>query len=388
MEASQRIRRQVATRSEILLLQAALLEGPAAAEAAQKWLADVSNREFRHGFQELDKASRRLLPLVYRNTRACFPPELQNQLRLVHHQAWVDNQKRFRHLEKLLAWFNAHQYPTLLLKGAALTLLHYRDMALRPMSDFDILVREEHLPEIAELLQRDGWTIIYYLPTSPSNDYFCRFTHALPFTRPDFGVLDLHCHVLADATFRGADEEFWSGSVPLTVNGIETRGLNPTDQLIHTCVHGFPANELAPIRWIADAMAIFRTSEIDWGRLVKLARDLHVTIPLAYSLSLLRDTFPAPIPAEVIGELDQTPVDKKESRYFGMLVQSNLDFQEVLAYNLERHRRATRDRTPLSRIPSLIRQFQLHYNLPHLTDLGALAFLILGKRLRKGIALP
>ncbi|MBZ5608241.1 MAG: nucleotidyltransferase family protein [Acidobacteriia bacterium] len=56
----------------------------------------------------------------------------------------------------LLSWFEAHGCPTLVLKGMALTLLHYRDMALRPMSDLDILVPEDRAPEVVGLVQRDG----------------------------------------------------------------------------------------------------------------------------------------------------------------------------------------------------------------------------------------
>ncbi len=191
--------------------------------------------------------------------------------------------------------------------------------------------------------------------------------------------------MLAEATFRGADESFWADSVPLQVNTIQARALNPTDQLLHACLHGFRANELASIRWIADAVTILRTSQRDWTRLVNLARKWHVTAPLAASLSYLCPTFPTPIPGDVVGELKAVRVDLGERRYFEKLVHSNGDWREVLAYNRERHRRANRDRHPILAIPSLPRQLQLHYNLPRLKDLGIFAFSRLGKRLLKGL---
>jgi len=376
---------QFATPSELLLLQAALLDGPPATEAAKTWLASLRNGETEPGFHGLGLASRRLLPMIYRNVKTSIPAHLRDELRLVHHEYWADNQKRFHRLQQLLSWFEAQGIPTLVLKGMALSILHYCDMALRPMSDLDILVPEDRAREVVGRLLHDGWTPDLYLPSAPKNRYFYRHIHAMPLAHPDYGVLDLHWHVLTEATFRGADWIFWRDSVPLAVNTIKTRALNPTDQLMHTCVHGFKANDVAPIRWIADAVTILRTSQMDWTRLVNLARNLHVTIPLAASLSFLRATFPTPIPEDVIGELGKVEVDHKERRYFETLIHRNVGWRDVLDYNLERHRRANRDRNPILGIPSLPRQLQLHYNLHHLKDLGAFAFSRLGKRIRERI---
>lgn len=374
---------QFVTPSQLALLRAALLEGPPAAEAASNWLALLGKREAEPGLPDLGLASRRLLPLVYRNLKTSIPARFRNELRLIHHEYWADNQKRFRRLQELLSWFEAFGIPTLVLKGMALSVLHYRDMAVRPMSDLDILVPEKSAPEVVGRLQREGWTPDLYLSSAPKNRYFYRHIHAINLTHPEYGALDLHWHVLAEATFRGADQSFWSDSVPLMAGTIKTRALNPTDQLMHACVHGFKANDLPPIRWVADAVTILRTNEMDWARLVNLAKYLRVTMPLGAALSFLRDTFQTPIPEDVADELKAAPVDQAERRYFEKLVHHSADWREVLAYNLERHRRANRGRHLILQIPSLPRQLQLHYNLPQLKDLGTFAVSRLGKRILK-----
>jgi len=377
---------QFVTPSELSLLRAALLEESAATEAANSWLGQLRNAEARLGFRGLELASRRLLPLVYRNVKTSIAPSLRDQLRQVHHEYWADNQKRFYRLQELLSWFEANDIPTLVLKGMALSRLYYRDMALRPTSDFDILVPEDRAPEVVRRLQREGWAATYYLPSAPKNSYFFRHTHAMPLTRPDYGDLDLHWHVLSHATFQGADQPFWSGSVPLAVNTVQTRALNPTHQLLHVCVHGFSANEMMPpIRWIADAVTILRTSQIEWASLVDLARDLHVTIPLGATLSFLRATFPTPIPEDAVEKLKAEQIDHAERRYFERLVHYNADWREVLTYNLERLRRANRDRHPILRAAFLPQQLQLHYNLSNLNALGSFALSRLGKRIRGGM---
>jgi hypothetical protein len=122
---------------------------------------------------------------------------------------------------------------------------------------------------------------------------------------------------------------------------------------------------------------------VDWSRLTKLAQDLSVSIPLATTLSFLRDTFPTPIPGGVLEELASIRTDASERRYFRRLSKLHRSGPEIVAENWERHRRASRDLSPILRLATLPQQFQLHYNLPRLTDLGRFAFSLLGKRIAR-----
>ena len=369
---------------ELALLRAALVEGPKVEEAAQCWLSFHRNGR---GFAGLGPGLRRLVPLAYRNVKAFVPPELRGELRNIHVEYWADNQKRFHRLESLLTWFHSNDVPTLVLKGIALSVLHYRDMAVRPTSDFDILVPEEQAHEVIDRLLRDGWTTCVYFPDAPKIDYFYRHIHGVAFSRPDYGDLDLHWHVLHHATLPGVDRPFWDESVPLQVNAVTTRALNPTDQLLHACVHGYAANNVSPIRWIADAVTVVRTSEINWARLVKLSRELRVSVPVHAALSYLHATFATPIPPDTLGELASIRVDAPERGYFERLAQLKIDWRGILADNMERHRRANSDRHPLRRLVSLPRRFQLHHNLPQLRDFGPFAFSLFRKQIRKGLGL-
>ena len=136
---------------ELALLRAALAESPDAAEAVQSWLAFHRDGS---GFQGLESGSRKLLPLAYRNAKASIPSELRVELRQIQLESWANNQKRFHLLEKLLAWFHSNGIPTLVLKGMALSVLYYRDMSVRPTSDFDILVPEEQASDVIDRLER------------------------------------------------------------------------------------------------------------------------------------------------------------------------------------------------------------------------------------------
>lgn len=382
LQAQSAVGLRFATPSQLLLLRAALLEGPEAVQAADAWF-ESSRNAAGPGFLYLEQGSRRLLPLVYRNVKEALPPELRDALRRVFLQYWADNQKLFRRLEERLTWFQANGIPTMALKGVALSVLHYHDKGIRPMADFDILVPEDQARDVIGRLQRDGWSAVDYSPRVTQNSSFYRHVHGIALTHPDHGEFDLHWHVLHAATFRGADRAFWDDSVPLALSTISTRALNPTDQLLHACVHGFRSNVVAPIRWIADALTILRTSQVDWNRLVQLAWHLRVSIPMAATLRFLRDTFPTSIPGDVLVQLASVPADPPDRRYFARLSTVHRTGPEILAENYERHRRANRDLPPILRLASLPRQFQLHYNLPRLTDLGLFAVSRLGGRIAR-----
>jgi hypothetical protein len=367
------------TPSELLLLRGALLEGSDAVDAAQQWLAD-HRVEAAQGFQCLESGSRRILPLLFHNVKQHLEPDVRAQLRQVSLEYWAQNQKLLHRLEKLLARLQSEGIPTLVLKGLALSRMHYGDMALRPTSDLDILVPESDARGVIRSLQRNGWTNNYFFSRAPELDYFYSHVHSITFTHPDYGDLDLHWHALYVATFPGADRHFWSGSVPLPLKNMTTRTLSATDQLLHACVHGYEANDLAPIRWIADAMIVLRTSQIDWARLVQVAKQLSITVPLGASLSFLRATFPTPIPMQIIRELASVRVKSSEKKYFERLASPHRRWQEIVADSWERHCRATRNVNPIRRLASLPRELQLHYNLPRLVDLGPFALSLVGKR--------
>lgn len=295
-------------------MQAALLTGPPASDAANRWL-ESHRHEAPNGFRSLEPASRRLLPLVYRNLKDGIDADIRRELRAVHHEYWAENQKLFRQLEILLQGLDRAGIPSMVLKGAALSVLHYRDMAARPMSDCDILVPEDFGPRLVRQYLRDGWTPDCIPPDAPGNSYFYRYRHALDLAHPAHGKVDLHWHGLLEATHRGADRSFWEGSVPLQVKSAGTRALNPTDQLLHVCLHGYSFNPMPPIRWIADAVTIMRTSVVDWQRMLRVAGELGVAIPCAEALEFLNAELGVDVPRETIAQLSQQPASQADRRF-------------------------------------------------------------------------
>jgi len=292
------------------LLRACLLEGNEALKAFDEWARSVN-------INALDYGSLRLLPLLYRNLiRIKAETVFLDMFRGAYRQTHYQNKLAFHRGLALLKTLNAVGIDTLILKGAAMIAFYYREAGVRPISDFDVLIRPEQAQLATTLLLRNGWI--------PRQDVV-RFTtgffsvhYSWHFSLPAAAELDLHWFVFDQCCYPNADTELWAAAVTGTVEGQAVRSLNATDQLLHTCVHGAEWNLVPPLRWIADAMTILRSgNSIDWNRLIGEAKRRHLILAARDTLSYLRRAFDAAVPDHVLQELGNVTVSRKDvSEYY------------------------------------------------------------------------
>jgi hypothetical protein len=194
----------------------------------------------------------------------------------------------------------------MVLKGAALGTCYYQDPGSRPMDDFDVMVPFERARDAIAVLRAAGWT-----PYDAQPEAAVLRHHAEPFSAPGDRELDLHWHLQWEAV---NDATAWSAALPITIAGVMSKRLHPADQLVHVCVHGSTSNEVAPIRWIADAVSILRDQAdgFDWSRLIEQASERRLTITMIASLSYLREAFDADVPEVALRSLRQRPSSRTE----------------------------------------------------------------------------
>lgn len=292
------------TPSQELLLKAALMRGNDALGAWQEWMSRVD-------IERLDTGSYRMLPLLYHrlNELGTDDPEMK-RLKGVYRYTWCKNQVLFHNMSDLLRAFSAAGIETMVLKGTALVLLHYRDLGLRPMDDFDILVPTKKAVEAINLLRESGWVPV----KEDRPETILPKRHSTPFRSASQLSVDLHWHLFEERVSGTSDDDFWADAVPAKVNDVSTCALNPTDQLLHTFVHGIRWNSAPPFRWIADGMAILNTSEsqIDWKRLLAKAQEHRVVLPVRDGLDYMQKTLGISVPPDVIQALRNASVSKGE----------------------------------------------------------------------------
>ncbi|MEE9189432.1 MAG: nucleotidyltransferase family protein [Candidatus Neomarinimicrobiota bacterium] len=293
-----------------LLLKATIYQGKDCVDAWNHWtnLADTDH---------LDPGSLRLFPLLYKNLISNgIDHPLLTRLKGIYKKTWYKNQMLLYQVQHLLSVFDKAEINILLMKGMAHSLLYYKDLGVRPMHDFDVLIPIKHVPYAMNYLVKNGWKPVerpYLATTIPSDNYF-RTLHSDGFANSNGEEVDLHWHVLAECCYDEADEFFWQGSVPLTKGDLNTRTLNSTDHLVHTCVHAFRWDTATVLRWIPDTMTILRTSaeQLDWDRVLWVAEEFRLVLQLRSAFNYLTDVFGASIPIEVHQKLEQLPVTRLE----------------------------------------------------------------------------
>ena len=278
---------------QTLLLRAALGDGDTAREA---WSRAKHATETP---QLLDHASYRLLPQLYRNLldAGVDEPALA-QLKGIYRHSWYQNQRLFHRSADLLRELHEAGIETLVLKGAALSVVHYRDAGSRPMEDFDVLVHRRDAARTAALLEASGWEQ-QNVAWQPETMF--RVVSSVGFRHESGSEIDLHWNPLYEVV---PEEPIWRHAVSMEIGGVATKALDPTDQLMHVCVHGlswFPA----PLRWISDGVVVARSADppVDWDRLAEQAEQWQLSARMETALELLHDEFGVAVPAATMERL-------------------------------------------------------------------------------------
>ncbi len=280
------------TQQQELLLRATLLDDE---EAWNHWKTTMN-------LEELDHLTERIIPLLQPKLALYkIVGPMRAKVEELYGQTRITNRVRLLDLAHLLERFQQAEISTMVLKGAALIPKYYRDPGLRPMVDLDVLVRTQDALLSVRLLKTMGFE-----PVAEKDVHFSEglvpLIHGYAFCRPSTSKVDLHWHVLPECLRETDDEDFWNGSILVSIETASSRSLNPADQILHVCVHG---SKWAPsIRWVADTMMILKSeTEIDWNRLIEQTNQRRLMLPVRHALTYLREKFHAPVPPKVLEAL-------------------------------------------------------------------------------------
>ena len=359
-----------------LLLRAALLQGDNSIAAWERWKSTVD-------VEHLDIGSHRLLPHLYRNlqTQGVTDP-LMGRFKGVYRRTWYDNQLLFHHVSTLLSSFHDAGIETIVLKGAALALLHYMDCGLRPMNDFDVMIPVNQTSKAIALMRELGWNPI---PRSPEalTDSYLSIVNSHGFVHSAGRECDLHWHLFPECCQADADNEFWEQSVPFKIHGVAPRSLAPTDQLLHVCVHGAEWNPIPPLRWVADAMMIMKTAKIDWDRLISQARKRQMMLPVKGALDYLHRALGAQVPAQILQRIHNIPASKMELAEYKYKIQNYesrpLGFLPLLWF---RYLRLEGKDSSHMKLIGFMKYLQRFWGVDHIRQLPSYAAFMATRRIR------
>jgi len=190
----------------------------------------------------------------------------------------------------------------ILLKGADARLRLYGNPFVRPMSDLDLLISPEELPQAQGILDGLGYT--------RSSDSHCfrpgfrkRFMGQIHFTSPNGRLmLDLHWYIEAVANFyRLPYQRLGQMAIPWEYEGMPVRLLCPEHALIHLCLHNY--DELRDALQFVDLGLALTCLPIDWPLFLKEAAFPHCQAPIFLMLDSLNQIFPQTVPETVLSSL-------------------------------------------------------------------------------------
>lgn len=233
-----------------------------------------------------------LTPLLYRRWPH-EPSALIAEGKRAYLATWRQNQERLEHLHTFVGALREAGIPSIVLKGAALALCHYRDLGVRGMRDFDVLVPERDVERAIACVLALG----YVAEDGLSAEAIRRRTrvgHAWQFAKGE-QTCDLHWRPVVRCFSPEVTRLFWEGG---RADG-EVTVLSPTDQLFHVCAHGLQWDWQPQVRWVADALTVME-QPVDWERIALLAKHASMEARVGHALQYLRVRFAAPVPGRFL----------------------------------------------------------------------------------------
>jgi hypothetical protein len=242
---------------------------------------------------------------AFNRTGVCVPIETTQALR-EHASRIAAHNVHLRHvLRPIIRAFDRAGVPLMLLKGAALNLIHRNGMDLRPMSDIDAMIRRCHVAEADGLLRRTGFR--------PGRDlvrpgFFPTYYGETEYrSEPPASVrIDLHVRPFRPLRYVRTvpDEALWDGAQAVTVDDSRVLIPGPEDMLLHlaghAAIHGAPR-----LLWLFDIKRFVDASgsRIHWERVVERARRWRVSHPVCAGLAQAEAVFGHVIPPSAMNAL-------------------------------------------------------------------------------------
>ncbi len=287
----------------------------------------------------LEQAGREgISPLIYNKLRKngridTIPPWVIEKLRQSYYSNMASNIVMYYELGKILRAFKQKGIEVIVLKGAALAEIVYKNIALRPMCDVDLLVKREDLFEVKKVLTELGYACMIH-DYELCQEYNETFGKELPFIKQDSPHLKLEIHWnLSDYSYyveTDPIDQFWENAIEVEISDVSTLILCPEDLIIYLCYHlavNHPSSNY--LLWFYDIDQVIRYYEdnLDWDKLINRAKGLKliIIIPVIRTFKQLTELFYTPIPPRVFDEFGSTKLNWWRAMFYYIRAEFGLD---------------------------------------------------------------
>jgi hypothetical protein len=209
------------------------------------------------------------------------------------------NTALFHQLGAILKMLRENGVDVIALKGVDLAENVYDHIALRLMSDADLLIRREHVTRVSELMLAAGWRF------GGGLDHHLKRHYHISFASPnETQFIEMHWgFVRPESPFIFDIGKIWERAVPTPIAGVDILKLSIEDGLLYLCVHlasnhGFRSG--LPALYDVAATIEKQKDAINWNALFEITAATGGQRCVALSLRLAKDWLAAPIPEDVL----------------------------------------------------------------------------------------
>jgi hypothetical protein len=240
-----------------------------------------------------------------------IPVDAGNRLREAYRNRAMINTSLFFDASKVIKSLADNQLPVIALKGLSLAKNIYGDIALRPMSDIDLLVKEEDLVRAGRILLTLG-----YKQSFPAWESMLKtYPHLPPFTNNNGVMIELHWNIVTpDIPIKVDFDGLWERARLIKVDHGEVLAFSSEDLFLHLCIHAcFHLQTGLDLIPLSDMAGLIKTSadKIDWQIVIERATRWGGQKCVYLMLLLVRELLGAAPPDKIMSEIkpdDYQPV--------------------------------------------------------------------------------
>lgn len=216
-----------------------------------------------------------------------LPSEVLKNFEEIYYQNSVRNIFMVRETGKVLESFKKEGIESIILKGVFLAEKIYRNIALREMTDVDILIRRKDVKKANRILNSLGY------PTPKYYEDLLKISSSLN-TLMYKGNIRIHLHWhLINSTWplnflveEISIERIFEYAKPIKVDTLDTLTLSNEHLLIYLCYHLFN-HSFDRLLLLVDILGLLNSYSIDWNFVIEEAERFKLSFILYYVLSFI-----------------------------------------------------------------------------------------------------
>ena len=259
-------------------------------------------------------------PLVYAVIRPCadrlgVPKPICQTLHSHYAENGLRNLALYQRMRTIILHLRRQGIAVIVLKGAYLAQVVYRDPSLRLMSDIDLLVKPEDIARVRDLFHHLGYVQVQ--PDEPVGDARHHDQFAHPTVQPDF---EIHWSLVSSGElFRVDHEGLWERAVETSIAGLPAQVLSPEDMVLHLCLHTSYQHvfDRFSLRCLCDIQRCLRHygARVDWEQVCRRADEWRCTRHVHLTLLLACELLGATVPPAVVARLRPAEFDERLARW-------------------------------------------------------------------------